>query len=94
MIEQWRPAGPADIRRRKQRAEEIEADGKRLVTARRAAALAGVSHQTVYRWLSEGTLRHYRKGRWIRIDREDLEKCDQSSGIFSTPAHPRKPARA
>lgn len=96
MTAKWRPAGPEDIRRvqwtrpRQPRAEEIEADGKRLVTVRKAADLAGVATQTVYKWIRGGDLSHYRSrnGKWIRIDLEELRD------FCSTPAHPREPTRA
>jgi excisionase family DNA binding protein len=43
-----------------------------LITARRAAELAGVALSTVYRWIRADQLPHYRRGHWFRVDKADL----------------------
>ena len=78
-MNEWRKAEPGEVNTRKQTRQrrklppEIEVDGRHLVTIRRAAEIAEVAISTIYRWIKDGHLPHYRRGYWIRVDRESLE---------------------
>ena len=77
-MNEWRKAEPGETNTRKQihprkrPPAEIESQGMTLVTAKRAAEIMDVAVSTIYRWIRSGTLPHYRRGYWIRIDRTDL----------------------
>lgn len=51
-----------------------ETGEERLLSIDDAARFAAVSQSTVRRWIKSEGLRHYRAGRQIRIDRNDLLK--------------------
>jgi excisionase family DNA binding protein len=78
-MNKWRKAEPGEVNTRKQTRQrrklqpEIEVDGLHLVTIRRAAEIANVAVSTVYRWIQDGYIPHYRRGYWLRVDRKSLE---------------------
>ncbi len=52
---------------------EIIRNGRRLLTAKRAAEVSGVKLSAIYSRVRRGSLPAYRRRPWIRIDREELQ---------------------
>jgi excisionase family DNA binding protein len=56
---------------------------EQLLTIEQAADYVGVTQRTIYNWISEGTLGHYRigEGRAIRIGTDHLRKYLQEHEV-------------
>lgn len=61
---------------------------EQLLTINEAADYIGVTPRTIYNWISEGTLGHYRvgEGRSIRIGTDHLRKYLQEHEITGAKA--------
>ena len=61
---------------------------EQLLTINEAADYIGVTPRTIYNWISEGTLGHYRvgEGRSIRIGTDHLRKYLQEHEITEAKA--------
>ena len=51
-----------------------------LMTVAEVAGLLKLNRETLYNWISDGTLAHTRVGRGVRIRREDYELLAGASG--------------
>jgi len=55
-------------------AEKLRAGLSEFVSVEEAAALLGMRRQTIYKYLSEGRLKRYKKGKRVFVRRADVER--------------------